>query len=158
MKLSSDSRPFTVQGITLQIPLPEISEGHVCTEGEASSLKQTFVENVRNNIAGDIKEMKEKGASENEMQNLINEYASEYEFNVRTGGFRVADPVEAAAREIALEYAKRVVRKSGKSLKDYGMDALRADAERALEDPNVGPKIRAKAEKVAAAKSEALEL
>ena len=88
----------------------------------------------------------------------LDEYVGEYEFGVRRGGLRETDPVEAAAREIALEFAKRAVRKSGKSLKDYGMDQLRTDAEAALNDPTLGAKIRAKAEGVAKARAEALDL
>lgn len=158
MNLSTETRPFTVQGVTLNIPLPAIEEGHTCTEGEASSLKQTFVENVRNNLAAEIKEAKEKGSGPDVLQKIVDEYAAEYEFGVRAGGIRVTDPVESAAREIALELAKRAVRKSGKSLKDYGMDQIRADAENLLNDAVMSPKIRTKAQAIASARSEALDL
>lgn len=154
---SSEIRPFTVQGIKLNIPAP-FAAGHTCTEGEASSLNQTLVENVRNNLAADIGESIKKGESLDVQQKMVDEYVGEYEFGVRRGGLRETDPVEAAAREIALEFAKRAVRKSGKSLKDYGMDQLRTDAEAALNDPTLGAKIRAKAEGVAKARAEALDL
>lgn len=158
MQLSTDTRPFTIQGVTLNIPLPAIEVGHACTEGEASSLKQTFVENVRNNLASEIKEAKEKGAAPDVLQKIVDEYCTEYEFGVRAGGVRLTDPVEAAAREIAIELAKRAVRKSGKSLKDYGMDQIRVDADGLLNDAVMGDKIRSKATAIAAARSEALDL
>ena len=159
MNISPDSeiRQFTVRGIKLNIPAP-FSAGHTCTEGEASSLNQTLVENVRNNLAADIEESIKKGEAIDASQKMVDEYVQEYEFGVRRGGLRETDPVESAAREIALELAKRSVRKSGKSLKDYGMDQLRADAEAALNDPNLGAKIRAKAQAVAEARSAALDL
>jgi hypothetical protein len=159
MNISADMpiRPFTVQGVELQIPEP-FKAGHTCTEGEASSLNQTLVENVRNNLANDVAEALKRGEAAQQIQKLVDEYVAEYEFGVKRGGLRISDPIESAAREIAIEYAKRAVRKAGKVLKDYGMDQIRADAERALADPTLGPKIRAKAEQVAAAKAEALDL
>lgn len=154
---SVETRPFTVRGIKLNIPAP-FAAGHQCSEGEASSLNQTLVENVRNNLASDIDESLKKSEPLDVQQKMVDEYVAGYEFGVRRGGLRETDPVEAAAREIALEFAKRAVRKSGKSLKDYGMEQLRADAETALNDPTLGTRIRAKAEAIAKARAESLDL
>jgi hypothetical protein len=159
MNISPDTArrsDFTIQGVVLSIPEPFLA-GHVVTEGEASALNQLLAENVRNNLAEDVKESKEKGLSLDAIQKIVDDYVQEYEFGVRRIGFRTSDPVESAAREIALELAKRQARKAGKTLKDYGNEALRKDADEALADPVLGPKIRAKAERIAAERASALE-
>jgi hypothetical protein len=145
-------REFTVQGVTLTIQEPFV-EGHTVTAGEASALNQLLVENSRNNLADEVKEMKEAGKDPSEMQLVVDQYVAEYEFGVRRPGSRTSDPVEAAANEVAFELAKKFARKAGKTLKEIGNEQLRKDADELLADSTLGPRIRAKAEQIAAARA-----
>lgn len=98
---------ITIQGLKFEVPEP-YTAGHVLLENEASALNQTFAENIRNNCARSIVEPAQEEAEANgteldleALQAAINEYASSYQFGVRTGGGRTTDPVERAAMEIA---------------------------------------------------------
>lgn len=68
--------------------------GHVLNENEAAALNQVFRENIRNNLAGRNGEL---------TQELVDKYAAEYQFGVRTttSRRRTADPVEKTALSMA---------------------------------------------------------
>lgn len=131
----------TISGETFQIAAP-YEAGHQLNEAEASVLNQTFLENIRNNAAGRIKAAKEvaekAGAqfsldtpiggegedSGKTLRQIITEYASNYEFGVRTG--RTAepvDPVEREARVIAREAIGAKLRANGVKRKDVSEEA-----------------------------------
>lgn len=100
-------RSATIQGLEVQVPTP-FNEGHVLTVNEASAMNQLFIENVRNNNARHVQAADKDEAREPmtvaELQTIVDEYASTYEFGVRSvGGTRVVrDPVENRTRKIGL--------------------------------------------------------
>lgn len=103
--------------------------GHTLTEIEASVLNQTRRENLRNNFAKQVKEA-ENDAGEltkkqhADLQTKLDEYASEYEFNLAGG--RAGDPIEREARVLARAAITAQLKKAGKSVKDVDKDALTA--------------------------------
>lgn len=118
----TESTPYgeiTISGLPFQYPRP-YAVGHVLTEGEASALNQVFGENLRNNFAARIRGMiedhkKANGIPEEEdlsagvldkdsLDSEFAEYATKYEFGVRSGasGPRApADPVGKEAYRLA---------------------------------------------------------
>lgn len=100
---------ITICGRGFDIPVPDrYTPGSAIelTEGEASSIRQTFCENIRNNIAARMKKdngaVNEAGALHEELveewQTKVNEYAEGYQFGVRTGGGG-RTPVDPVDRE-----------------------------------------------------------
>jgi hypothetical protein len=93
---------ITICGRAFTVPVPDryvAGQTLELTEGEASSIRQTFCENVRNNLAGRMKKLDgfDTTLAETlvaEWQTKVDAYASEYAFGVRAvGGGRVAvDP------------------------------------------------------------------
>src|SRR5438105_3071740 len=95
---------ITIQGHKFEVPegvLAKYAIGYtISTEGEASTMRQTLCENLRNNFAGKVKSKGENGSelTEEQIAELQREfvtYAEKYEFGVRSvGGPRtVRDPV-----------------------------------------------------------------
>jgi hypothetical protein len=143
---TTETRTFTAQGIPLRIPV-KYREGHVLTAGEAASLNQTYVENVRNNIRPVLQDWaKEKKPNLPTMaQQLVDEYVERYQMGVRRrrGGPKL-DPAlakaeEAAARSLAIGRARERAMAAGQTPKQA---ALRKEAEAVLADPEAGPRIR----------------
>lgn len=156
MKRTENMRQFTlIEGVICNIGAPYGAGSHSLTDGEAHTLNQTIVENIRNNLREDAKKLKEEGAPVDKFQALVDETYDRYEFGLRTGGIRITDPVESAARELAKNIARRALRKQGVKVSDLTAADINAHAERLLEDPVVGPQIRAKAEVIASAEEEA---
>lgn len=109
---------ITIAGKAFTVPQP-YTEGHVLSTNEAAALNQTYAENLRNNFAGKVKEAEEAGTFELEVfQGRLDDYASEYEFGVRTGGGRTSDPVQAEAMAIARDLVRRALQKKGHKLAD----------------------------------------
>jgi hypothetical protein len=108
----------TIAGETFTIE-PRFAEGHVLSTNEASTLNQTFYENVRNNNAKWISEAKENGSfDQDEAQAHITKYAEEYEFGARRGPGAPRDPVMSLAfKDCRRAVLKAVVEKYGK---DHG--------------------------------------
>ena len=102
---------ITIQGHPFRVPL-RYKAGHVLLENEAGALNQTLHENLRNNFAKKVAEGTEAGVPIETLQQQLDDYASEYQFGVRTGGggFR-GDPVMT----LAMNYAREVVRQAIKS-------------------------------------------
>lgn len=105
---------LTIKGQIFEVnDAEDIAVGTPMTEGHVSALQQTRRENIRNNMARAIeKELGEAEALTDEqhakMQELVNEYASKYEFGVRQAGSpRVVDPVEKEARREIGEIIKQ---------------------------------------------------
>ena len=140
---------ITIQGVVVNVP-DRYNTGHVCTDGEAQALQQTFAENVRNNTAKQIKEKVETAGGtpvpdkvQAEIQAIVDEYSKDYEFYVRTQ--RSADPVETLARRTAWEIIKDTLRKDPTiKISELSAEDRNARVEKLLE---ANPKIRAFAEK-----------
>ena len=88
---------ITIGGEKYLVPSP-YSVGHVCTDGEANALNQTFVEAVRNNLAGKAKDGKLT-------QPDVDAYVANYQFGAK-GGF-TANPIESMALAIARKKVNR---------------------------------------------------
>jgi hypothetical protein len=159
MKEISKSTPrtdFVVQKLLLKVPEP-FKKGDVLeTEGEASSINQTYRENVRNNLAKEIAEMQTKIKDEAGQiaaaQKLVDDYCKTYQFGIRTGGGRSADPVMTVAKALARDIVKEAWKKKGKKSSDYTTAELN-DAAMKLIAAN--KQIRAYAEAEVAAKAKA---
>jgi hypothetical protein len=123
---------ITIAGKTFTVPAP-YTEGHVLTANEASSLNQTFAENLRNNFAKRVKEADEAGTFDADMlQSQFDDYAAEYEFGVRTAGARSSDPVASEAMSIMKEQVRIAIQRGGKKLKDYTTAQISGEAKRLL--------------------------
>jgi len=145
MDLSADTPRVqrTCEGMSLSFPSPFMDGDELTlTPGLASTLNQVLTENLRNNFAAKAKAMKEGGATVEDVQVAFDKYAAEYEFGVRRVGLRAADPVEAAAIEIAEDIVKSKLRERGEKLKDVGTKKVR---ELAVELIERFPKIRERA-------------
>jgi hypothetical protein len=138
----------TIAGEVFKIA-PKYDVGHILTDNEASTLNQTFFENIRNNMAGRVKDAKEKGDFDLDlMQDEVTQYASEYEFGARRGGGGVVrDPVEAEA----LKLVKRGIQKALVDAhgRDHGVSAeqITAHARKVLASEK-GAKYREQAEQI----------
>lgn len=105
---------ITVAGESFIVPQPYFA-GSVLNANEASALNQTYAENLRNNFASKVKEAQEAGSFDLSLfQARMDEYASEYEFGVRTGGGRSGDAVMVEAMKIARESVRAAIVKQGK--------------------------------------------
>ena len=142
---------YTIAGESFSIPQP-YKHGHSLTEGEASQLNQVYAENVRNNLAGKVKEQKETGAFDQEVfQGTVDDYCEGYEFGVRTGGGRTGDPVRAEAMNIAREAVRKAIRDKGHKLADVSSATITKLASNYLEKtPSILAIARARVEQVAA--------
>lgn len=103
---------ITVQGHKFEVPeglVAKYAVGYtIADEGEAHALRQTFLENLRNNFAGKVKTAlgeAEQLSDEQQsaLQNEFASYANEYKFGVRTGGGGAPkrDPVEREMLKLA---------------------------------------------------------
>lgn len=140
---------YTIAGKTFSIPLP-YAAGHTISANEAAALNQTWAENARNNFAKKVKEAEEAGSFDHSVfQANLDDYLSEYEFGVRTGG-RSGDPVMVEALSIAREKVRAAIVKKGIPLKDVTAAQITAKAKEVVEKyPEILEKAR---ERVAASK------
>jgi hypothetical protein len=129
---------LTIKGLIFQCYVP-YAEGHTLTIMEASTLNQTWKENIRNNVAADIEAAKEKAEVEgididaaakelfevNTLAEHVLNYSSEYEFGRRPGGGgRTGDPVHTEAMDISRRQVREALKKKGYQLKDVGADEI----------------------------------
>lgn len=144
---------FLVQDLLLSVPEPFKLGDVLETEGEVSSVNQTYRENIRNNCAKAIKAIKEAekdpAKALEAAQAAIDKYCSEYQFGVRTGGGRSADPVMTVALGIAKKLVRDKWRKQGKKTSDYSAADLTAAAKKVI---NANAQILDYAKKEVAAK------
>lgn len=131
---------ITIQGQTFNVPL-RYEEGHELTAGEASALNQTFHENIRNNLA--------KLAKEGTLtQDKVDEYASGYQFGVRSGGGGGSrDPIMTAAMTIARARVKAKLKEMcatpgspyhGRKVSDFTSEAVNNAAKTLIDrDPKI---------------------
>ncbi len=110
----TDSTPrsqVTIADKTFSVPQP-FAEGHVLNANEASTLNQTYAENVRNNKAKSVKEAVAAGTFDQDVfQGAIDDYCAGYEFGVRTGGGRTGDPVMQEAMDITRDLVRKQLSK-----------------------------------------------
>jgi hypothetical protein len=134
----------TIAGNKFEVPeavLAKFTVGYtLATEGEASTMRQVLVENLRNNFANKVK--KELNGSDTlsdeaaqRLQAEFNEYANSYSFGVRavgTGSGRITDPLEREMLKLAKDdiakafYAKHKERLKGEQLTEAATKLLEA--------------------------------
>jgi hypothetical protein len=153
------TKTITIQGVQVEVAQP-YAAGHTLTDAEAKALNQVRAENVRNNMAGKVKEI--KGDAEEFTQEMLNaigaavsEYDAAYQFNMPSAGgsTRTTDPLEVEARRIARELVSNSVRSSGRKLKDIDPEALKAK----VEEVAAMPQVVAEAKKTLAQKRKLVE-
>lgn len=156
-------KDITIAGSKFAIPEP-YAEGHVLNANEANALNQTWAENIRNNMAEQVKVWLngkdadgDKPAIEaigfDAAQEKIDEYVKTYAFGERRGGARM-DPIEREARNLVEAKAKEAIKAQGKSQKDFTDEAWDAYMEKAWEANR--EKAMAKAKQIIDARAAAL--
>lgn len=101
-----------IAGENFNVPQP-YTAGHVLTANEAGSLNQTYAENVRNNMAGKVKALKDAGTfAADVFQGTVDDYCDTYEFGQRTGGGRSGDPVKTEAMAITRDLVRQAISKA----------------------------------------------
>lgn len=125
----------TIAGETFEIATPYTAGAIELSEAEASTLNQTRIENIRNNLNGKIKKLKEDSKSLDDKvegdeagrtyRQVFTEYAEGYEFGVRSTSTREpVDPVQREARRIARETIVTALKNKGHKVKDLDADKL----------------------------------
>ena len=151
---SKESTAITVQGKTVSVPQP-FAPGYQLRENDAAVLNQTYSENIRNNLSATVKAAVEAKKSDKEIQALVDEYVKSYDFGVRTGGGRSADPVQTEAMNIARQKVREALKKQGVKVSDVPA----ADINKAAKDAIAKyPKIMEMAKQMAELKAKAVAL
>lgn len=112
---NTPTRTVTIAGNLVAVPQP-YAEGHQLRENEAHALNQVFAENLRNNLSQKLKDAATEGADQNYLQAMVDEYAKEYDFGMKSTGSgapRTKDPVEKEAQSIARERVKTALKNKG---------------------------------------------
>lgn len=139
-----ERQELTINGTTFTV-MERYEEGHEITAGEASALNQTLRENIRNNLS------KKEGLN----QDMIDQYANEYQFGVRSAGSgRVSDPVMAEYLRLAKAKIKDLLKAKGKKADG---DAITEAAKNMLNTPHGQPLWELAQKRVAEAQSVAGE-
>lgn len=121
----SELHTLTIAGQSFTVA-PRYAEGHVLTANEASTLNQTFYENLRNNFAGKAKE----GGTQAD----FDAYVDTYKFGERTGGGGGSrDPVEVEAMDLARDAVKKAIQAKGGKIADYKAAAISEAAKKLVE-------------------------
>lgn len=130
------TKTITTQGISVEV-LEPYAEGHACTAAEAKALNQVRAENVRNNTRKQTMEVIEANGgdlekSAAEVQKIISEYDSGYEFTMASvgGGVTRLDPLTKECRAIARDYIAGKIKEAGMTQKEY----LEKNGENAIKD------------------------
>jgi hypothetical protein len=179
-------KAITIQGVEFEVSQP-YAEGHACSEAEAKALNQTRAENIRNNMAKQVKAAKEEAGADEEgnqkplskaqlktLAEIVATYDAEYEFTLASvgGGRASRDPIEIEANKIARSSIAAQLKKDGRTLKSVthdadgneiegGADRLAAAIAKVASDPKVVEAAKAavrEREKVASADLESLDL
>lgn len=117
-------KDITVKNKIYSIPTP-FAEGHVCTQNEANALNQLLAENVRNNIAGKLKNGTEVS------QEDFDAYVASYDFGVRAVSTK--DPVEKIMRELVEAKINQQLASKGLSKKSMETEKYNEAVEKAIE-------------------------
>ena len=136
-------KSITIQGVSVEVAQPYVA-GHPVTEAEAKALNQVRAENIRNNMAAKVKEI--KGDSEELSQEqldaiaaAVSKYDAEYVFNLASvgGGARSTDPLEVQTRSLARQLVSNSAKQQGLKLKDIDKEVLAAKIEEVMQIPEV---------------------
>jgi hypothetical protein len=112
-------RNITISGAEFTIPQP-FAAGHVCSEGDAKALNQTFAEAIRNNLASRVKKG-EAGQAD------VTEYANAFVFTIASAASAAKlTPVEREARNLARNAIKASLDGQGRKIGDVDKDKLEA--------------------------------
>lgn len=112
-------RNITISGSEFTIPQP-FAAGHVCSEGDAKALNQTYAEAIRNNMAAKVKKG-EAGQAE------VSEYANTFVFTIASASTAAKlTPVEREARNLARNAIKAKLDSEGRKIGDVDKDKLEA--------------------------------
>jgi len=138
------NKTITIQGVEFNVTQP-YAEGHVVTEAEAKALNQTRSENVRNNMAKQVKDAKAEHGDvlpEDVLTSLgqaVSEYDKSYVFTLASvgGGRKSRDPIEIEATKIARAAIMGKLKEQGKKVADVDKDALAAKIAEIAEMPAV---------------------
>ena len=117
-------KDITVKNKIYSIPTP-FAEGHVCTQNEANALNQLLAENVRNNVAGKLKNGVEVS------QEDFDAYVASYDFGVRAVSTK--DPVEKIMRELVEAKINQQLASKGLSKKSMETEKYNEAVEKAIE-------------------------
>lgn len=150
---------ITIQGQTFKVPI-RYAAGHQLNDGEAAALNQTLHENLRNNFAKKVADGVEAGVPIETLQQQLDDYATEYQFGVRTGGggFR-GDPVMTLALNMARELVRTAIKAKNLNQDDWPAARISQAAKAILEQQGDDGKIvstarkQVEAEKAAAAEA-----
>lgn len=148
------TREITIAGQSFSIPVP-FAEGDVLTAGEANAMNQTFAENIRNNMAAQIKtglegkpangdQPAEEPLTIEQLQAKVTDYATKYEFGVRAAGEPRMDPEEREARNIIANTLRDRLKAEGKKVSDFSDEAWKAACDAAYEKNKNAAHARAK--------------
>src|SRR5215475_14237367 len=113
---------ITIQGHVFRVPI-RYAAGHTLNDGEAGALNQTLHENLRNNFASKVRDGIEAGVPLGTLQEQLDDYASDYQFGVRTGGGFRGDPVMT----LAMNAAREVIRQAVKAKRASGATGFEDD-------------------------------
>ena len=119
------TQTLVIAGLSFTVKAP-YAEGHVATAGEAAALNQTLAENLRNNFAKKVKEVKGENATvSDEVKAKLDEelalYEATYSFDkvraVRAPRQTFVDPVEREAFKSASAFVEAALNAKGLSKK-----------------------------------------
>lgn len=147
------TRPMVIAGVEFTISLP-YSEGHVVTAAEAKTLNQTRAENISNAMRKKIEELKDVpgdettedgkpimvGFSEEALQkaaDMVAAYDADYTFAMGGAPRKALDPLEKEALSIARAEVTRLVKESGKKVKDIDPAIIEQNVEAFAQNPQV---------------------
>jgi hypothetical protein len=146
---------ITIQGQVFKVPI-RYAAGHALTEGEAGALNQTYHENLRNNFASKVRDGVEANVPIETLQQQLDDYASDYQFGVRSGGggFR-GDPVMTLAMNIAREMVRQAIKGKGLDLEEWPAGRVSQAAKALIDSQGENGRIVATARKQVEAEREA---
>jgi hypothetical protein len=145
-------RELTIKAVAYSF-LERFAPGHVLSAAEADAMNTLFGENLRNNIASLIARKEKSGEEIGDVQELLDTYATEYEFGVRRsrGTAAPADPVAKIAMDVAIEKVKFALKAKGFSIKNTGAEKIHEFARKLIEkNPEIVEEARRRHEALSA--------
>lgn len=125
--------PKTINGDAFEISQP-YAEGHTITAAEAKALNQTRSENIGNNLRKKLAELKENGASHEDLAAVVAEADANYIFTLASvSASKKLDPYEREALKIAKELVKAKLAAQGRKTTDVPKGMTKEDWEEKLE-------------------------
>lgn len=115
--------------------------GHVLTDVEASTLNQTWTENVRNNIAPTVRKLVDP--TPEEIQEIVSAYEKTYAFGSSTRRSGPADPVGKETLRLIRNHVTTMLSTKGLTKKGIGTEKFNTVVTAVLTHDDHGPKFRA---------------